>query len=429
MGSHRKCRSVAEAVAGSLTIMLIMVVAGCGADAASPAAKGGAVPRGLDAQALERLDGYLAGLVDDGELAGAQILLARHDQIVFEAVFGRADLDAGTPVARDTLWRIYSMTKPVTSVAAMLLFEEGRFSLDDPLAQYLPEFADLTVLVDGETVAAERPITIRHVFTHSAGFSYGFTQRGLDARYREAALFASADLAEFTRRLATLPLLFEPGSRWHYGVSTDVLGRLVEVISGQALDRFLTERIFEPLAMVDTFFEVPADKLERFGTNHVMDAERGALRVLPDASLGNIGWSDVTLFSGGGGLVSTAADYMRFARMLQGGGTLDGVRLLSPKTVDWMTRDHLPAGRASATGVFGGDAALGFGLGFAVVNDPVHATGTVSSAGEYWWGGAAGTLFWIDPEEELIAVLMLQRMQSPPVIRRTVRTLVNAALD
>lgn len=413
------------------TMVLATLLAGCeqGLVDGRPLVPAAAEPAAaeLTATRLERLDTFLEEQIAQGRIAGAQVMLARNDLVVHNEVFGVRHLEDGTPVTHDTLWRIYSMTKPVTSVAAMMLHEEGRFGLDDPLADYLPEYANMTVLRDGERVPAQQPITIRQLFTHTAGFSYGFTNEGVDALYRESDLFAAKDLAAFSEQLAALPLAFEPGSRWHYGVNTDVLGRLVEVVSGQSLDAFFSERLFEPLGMDDTFFEVPADKLDRFGTNHAWDPETKALEVVPDGGLAGIRWQDVGLLSGGGGLVSTAEDYMRFARMLLGGGSLDGVRILSPKTVAWMTRDHLPDD-LDGEGVFGRRGAIGFGLGFAVIDDPVDWSGHVGASGEYWWGGAAGTLFWIDPEYDVIAILMMQRFQAEP-LRRTFRTLVNAAIE
>ncbi|MCC5887727.1 MAG: beta-lactamase family protein [Gammaproteobacteria bacterium] len=381
----------------------------------------------MAAERLQRLDAYIEEQIEAGQIVGAQVMLARNDLVVHNEVFGVRDLRDGTPVTHDTLWRIYSMTKPVTSVAVMMLHEEGHFGLDDPLADYLPEFAEMTVLRDGERAAAKQPITIRQLLTHTAGFSYGFTNEGVDALYRQEQLFAAQDLAAFSRQLATLPLAFEPGTRWHYGVSTDVLGRLVEVVSGQPLDAFLTERLFEPLRMVDTFFEVPADKLDRFGTNHRLNPDSGEIEVVPDGSLAGVRWQEVGLLSGGAGLVSTADDYMRFARMLRGGGSLDGVRILSPKTLSWMTRSHLPRDLAGE-GVFGRSGAIGFGLGFAVIDDAAGWSGRVGTTGEYWWAGAAGTLFWIDPEYDVIAILMIQRFQAEP-LRETFRTLVNAAIE
>lgn len=410
--------------------------AGETADGAQAAAANGAVTAapaavGLSAARLARVDERLADYIDRGELVGAQVMVARRDEVVHDSVLGDAMLDGSRPVRHDTLWRIYSMTKPVASIALMMLYEEGAFLLDDPLSMYLPEYADMTVLVDGEQVPAQRPITIRQLFTHTAGFSYGFTERGVDALYREDHPLGKQDLAAFSAHLAELPLAFEPGTRWNYSVSIDVIGRLVEVLSGQSFDRFLDERIFTPLGMEDTFFSVPDGKLDRFGTNHRMDPETGRLVVVEEPALG-IRWRDTTLFSGGGGLVSTAADYMRLCRMLLRGGELGGVRLLSPRTVDFMARNHVPAAVLEQGGVFGAGTTLGFGLGYAVVEDPVmlggQSTGAVASEGEYWWGGAAGTAFWIDPEQELIAILMIQRMDAPRRLRAELKALVNAAI-
>ena len=425
-------RSLASfAVTMAAGVAVAVLLAGCEQDlvegrplvseTAQPAAVGFAADR------LRRLDAYFEAQIEAGQIAGAQIMLARNDLVAHNEVFGVRALGDGNAVTHDTLWRIYSMTKPVTSVAAMMLHEEGHFGLDDPLSDYLPEYAEMTVLRDGERVPAQRPITIRQLFTHTAGFSYGFTNQGVDALYREARLFAAKDLAAFSEQLATLPLAFEPGERWHYGVNTDVLGRLVEVVSGQSLDAFLAERLFEPLGMVDTFFEVPPEKLDRFGSNHRLNPDSGELEVIADGAFLGIRWQDVGLLSGGAGLVSTADDYMRFARMLLNGGSLDGVRILSPKTVSWMTRDHLPSD-VRGEGVFGRDAGIGFGLGFAVIDDAAGWSGHVGAKGEYWWGGAAGTLFWIDPEYDVIAIMMIQRFQAEP-IRQIVRTLVNAAIE
>ncbi len=391
-------------------------------DAAAPAAAG------LDPERLARLDAYIEDLIESGQIAGAQVLLARQNLVVHNEVFGVRDLETQAPVTHDTLWRIYSMTKPVTSVAAMLLYEEGLFTLDDALADHLPEFAQMTVWREGEAVPAERAITIRHLFTHSAGFAYGFTDEGVDALYREAELFASENLTAFSERLATLPLVMEPGDRWHYGVSTDILGRLVEVLSGEPLDAFLSERLFEPLGMVDTFFEVPPEKRDRLPALYRLDADSGELEEVPEGTLAGIRWSDVSLLSGGGGLVSTAEDYMRFARMLANGGSLDGIRVLSPKTVEWMTRNHLPEYDAAEDGVSGRGNSIGFGLGFAVIEDPARWSGVAAAPGEYWWGGAAGTFFWVDPTYEVIAILMIQRYAAEP-IRETFRILVNAAIE
>lgn len=386
----------------------------------------------LNAERLQVLDDWIAGLVDAGEVAGAQVMLARHDRVVHDQTFGVMGIGSDRPVRADSLWRIYSMTKPITSVAVMLLYEDGLLGIDDPVADHLPEFADMKVMeADGELRAAQRAISIRHLLTHSAGLSYGFSPSApIDKLYREADLFSASDLAEFSARVADLPLVFEPGTRWHYSVATDILGHLVEVVSGQSLPEFLEARLFGPLGMDDTRFEVREADLERFTANHRWDDEAGQLQALPEDRAAALGrFQDVSLYSGGGGLVSTASDYMRFARMLLNGGSLEGARVMSPATVRWLRQDHLPADREPGDSMDGYGTEVGFGLGVGVITDPVRGAETVASAGEYWWGGAAGTFFWIDPQEQLIAILMLQRMQSPDVWRHRFRALTLAALD
>ena len=421
-----------------LLVLLATAAAGCAGTTVQPAAAANAGPvtrapesAGMSSARLERVDAALQKRVDQGELAGAEVTIARHDAVIHHTVMGVADLDTGRPVGRETLWRIYSMSKPITSVAAMMLYEEGAFLLDDPIAEYLPEYAQMTVLVEGERVPAKNPITIRQLLTHTAGFGYGFTDRGVDALYRQDHPLNRQDLAEFSQALATFPLAFEPGTDWNYGMSTDVLGRLVEVLSGMPLDQFMQQRIFDPLGMRDTFFKVPEDKLDRFASNQRMNPESGRLEVVPTPDSG-IRWQQTTLFSGGGGLVSTAADYMRFSRMLARGGELDGVHLLSPKTVAFMRRNQVPAEVLGEDGVSGSGASIGFGLGFGVLRDAVGLDGrgahAVASDGEYFWGGAAGTLFWIDPVEDLIAIVMIQRMDAPRDLRDRMRALINAAI-
>ncbi|MFU8815577.1 MAG: serine hydrolase domain-containing protein [Pseudomonadales bacterium] len=388
---------------------------------------------GMSAERLERISQLTRRYVEEGKLAGAVTLVARRGKVVHFDAVGQADLNAGTPMTTDTLFRIYSMTKPITAVAAMMLYEEGAFQLSDPIAKFLPELAELEVLQEDGSRVAAAPITMQQLLSHTAGFSYGFNPRDpLDQLYREAALMQSADLNEFVDRLATLPLKFQPGSRWHYSVAVDVTGAIVERISGQPFDEFLTQRLFEPLGMRDTFFGVPQDKAQRFGTNHRYDREAGALVVLAEESF--VRYQDPTLFSGGGGLVSTAADYARFAEMLRAGGSLDGERILSPKTIELMTMNHLPtlvsasgSGETPAVGALGGYSGAGFGLGFAVVTD-VPANRVIGSVGEYSWGGAAGTIFWVDPVEELLVVAMIQLMGSPWGLRNEMKALTYQAI-
>lgn len=388
---------------------------------------------GMSAERLERIGAMNRRYVAEGKLAGVVTLVAREGKVVHLDAAGQADLDTGAPMRPDTLFRIYSMSKPITSVALMMLYEEGAFQLSDPIAKFLPELANLEVLqADGSRVPAQ-PITFQQLLTHTAGFSYGFNPEDpVDQLYRESRWAESRDLDAFIATLARLPLKFQPGNRWHYSVANDVQGALVERISGQRFDVFLKTRLFEPLGMHDTFFDVPKDKRARLGTNHRYDAEAGKLVVLAEAEYPV--FADTSFFSGGAGLISTAADYARFAEMLRNGGALGEVRILSPKTVQFMTMNHLPAlmqasgsGEQPGLGGLGGYSGAGFGLGFAVITD-VPATRVIGSTGEYSWGGAAGTIFWVDPEEDLVVVAMIQLMGSPWPLRSELKALTYQAL-
>jgi CubicO group peptidase (beta-lactamase class C family) len=396
---------------------------------------------GFDPGRLARLDAHFARYVDDGRLTGWQLLLARDGRIVHSTMHGLRDREAGLPVEPDTIWRIYSMTKPVTSVAAMMLYEEGLLQLRDPLSRFLPAFADARVYTGGSslspaTVPAVEPIRIWHLLTHTAGLTYGFLRaHAVDAMHRDAGIeffpAPGVDLATCCDRWARLPLLFQPGTEWNYSVATDVLGRVVEVVSGMPLDRFFAERVFGPLGMVDTGFTVPAEKADRLaGLYAAVVPGRAPVRrddFTPDPR------GPVTFLSGGGGLVSTAADYARFSRMLLQRGELEGVRLLGSRTVDYMTRNHLPGdadlagfGRpVSAADAFEG---VGFGLGFSVVLDPVRNE-ILASPGEYAWGGLASTAFWVDPIERITAVFLTQLVPSSTYpLRPELRQLVYSAL-
>jgi CubicO group peptidase (beta-lactamase class C family) len=395
---------------------------------------------GLDGERLGRIPRFFQAYVDDGRLAGAVSLVSRRGQVVHAEAIGSADLEAGAPMALDTIFRIYSMTKPITSVALLSLYEEGRFQLDDPVSRFIPAFADLRVWGDGNalqhtTTFPEREMTVRDLLTHTSGLTYGFMGRHpVDALYRRqgiGGLDKAGTLASMVEALSELPLLFSPGSRWSYSVATDVCGHLVEVLSGQTLDRFFAERIFEPLGMVDTGFSVPDDALDRFAACYQKGPDGRA--ALVDAP----GTSDYrqapSFLSGGGGLVSTAGDYHRFCRMLLQKGELDGARILGRKTVELMTANHLPGGGDLTTmgqAVFSETsyAGIGFGLGVSVMLDPATAQVT-GTAGEYAWGGAASTMFWVDPEEELIGMLLTQLLPSGCwPIRREMRTLAYSAL-
>ncbi|MCW2680538.1 MAG: beta-lactamase [Frankiales bacterium] len=396
---------------------------------------------GMDAGRLARIDTHLARYVDDGRLAGWQVLVTRRGQVVHSSVRGSRDLEAGLPVEPDTLWRIYSMTKPITAVVAMSLYEQGAFSLNDELSTYLPEFADARVLVGGnadqpKTVPATEPIRLWHLFSHTAGLTYAFTRSSvLDEMYKLAGadplVDASADLATMCARWASLPLLFEPGTAWNYSVATDVLGRVIEVLTGETLEQAFSRIVLDPLGMTDTRWWVDGDDIGRLAALYVPNpAGGGAVRY--DA-MGDHALKPPALLSGGGGLVSTAADYARFTQMLLRGGELDGARVLSPRTLAYMTKNHLPGGGTLVSlgrGQFAETAydGVGFGLGFGVNVDPVRSR-VSTSPGEFTWGGLASTAFWVDRTEQLTAHFYTQLVPSSTYpIRTELRQLVYSAI-
>ena len=379
---------------------------------------------GFDAERLSRIDRHFSGYVDDGRLPGWLILLSRGGRIVHLSTYGHRDKEAGLPVEIDTLFRIFSMTKPITSVAAMMLYEEGAFQLKDPVSRFIPSFADMRVYRSGSALApatepAIEPVRLWHLLTHTAGLTYGFHHaHPVDEMYRMAGFELESpkgmDLARCCDVWAGLPLLFHPGAEWNYGVSTDVLGRVVEVVSGQQLDRFFADRIFGPLGMTETRFHVEEADAGRLAALYAPMPE--TLKAFRHDHLGNKALSPPDFLSGGGGLISTASDYHRFTQMLLNGGELDGVRLLGPRTLRYMTRNHLPGGAdleafgrpLFAETTFDG---VGFGLGFSVIEDPVKNK-VLSSKGEFAWGGFASTAFWVDPEEEVTALFLTQLMPS-----------------
>ena len=380
--------------------------------------------QGFSSERLERIGDLSQRYIEEKKIAGMVNLVARNGKIVYFDAKGSRGIDDPRPLEKDSLFRIYSMTKPITSVALMMLYEKGAFQMKDPVSKFIPELKNLTVMNSvGDIVPTEKIMTMQHLMTHTAGFSYGFNPNDvIDKLYIEAELVKATNLDDFVNRLATLPLRSEPGTKWHYSVAVDVMGLIVERMSGIAFDVYLQQEIFDPLGMNDTFFSVPNEKRSRFLPNQRWNAEKGEMTT--EVELPEWNYKDVTLFSGGGGLVSTAHDYLRFAEMLRNGGALNGKRLLSPKTIDFMTSNHVAA---LDENMYPGSPGLGFGLGFEIVTNPA-ALGLLSSVGEYSWSGAAGTLFWIDPVENIVSITMIQLMASPFPISNELRVLTNQAL-
>ncbi|MYE11051.1 MAG: beta-lactamase family protein [Gammaproteobacteria bacterium] len=376
---------------------------------------------GFDEARLGRITDHLQEhYIDPGKIAGCQVVVARHGHVAYHAALGQRDLERGLPLRDDTIFRIYSMTKPITSVALMQLYERGMFQLNDPVHRVIPGWRDHRVYAAGEgerieTRPPESPMTFRHVLGHTAGLSYGATNHPVDKLYRAVGVHREQGetLQTFVDKLAEVPLHYTPGERWMYSYATDVCGHLVEALSGMPLDRYFAEHIFEPLGMTDTAFSVPSDKVDRFAANYERGPDK-TLKLLDDPQASAYR-AHPTFFSGGGGLTGTTADYLRFCEMLRRGGELDGERILGPRTLRLMTRNHLAGGRdltQMAEGAFSETAyeGVGFGLGFAMTLSEVGA-GTLG-AGDFYWGGAASTIFWVDPVEDLSAVFMTQLMPS-----------------
>ncbi len=366
---------------------------------------------GMDQAGLDKLAAALRDLVDRGQLAGVVTAVARHGKLVQFEAYGKQDLEAVTPMTRDTIFRIYSMTKPVTGVALMTLYEEGKFTLDDPVEKFIPQLAGLQVAAgdgpDGKPLVepAHHKVTIRELMSHTAGFTYGFFSRSqVDTLYQQAGVLdPNSSLEAMVTKLGKIPLRQQPGSMWHYSVAVDIQGRLIEVLAGKPFDQVLQQRIFGPLGMKDTAFFVPGEKYSRFARLYVPDK---------DGKLQGQAQSDYTalpgLPSGGGGLVSTAMDYLRFAQMLANGGELDGVRILQPETIALMRSNQLPKTIAEIPAPYAGEKGNTFGLDFALIENPDPATTHPRARGEYWWYGVAGTWFGINPTEDLVVVGMIQ---------------------
>jgi CubicO group peptidase (beta-lactamase class C family) len=407
---------------------------------------------GMSKPALDRIEDHLKRrYIDAGRFPGTQLLVYRRGNIVHSAVQGFADLERKAPLQDDSIFRIYSMTKPITSVAFMMLVEQGRVALDEPVHKYIPEWKNLGVFQAGIAPAfltkpPARPMQIVDLLRHTSGLTYGFQQRSnVDAAYRDRQIGAvekAGTLDTMIADLAKIPLEFSPGEAWNYSVSTDVIGYLVGKISGMPFEHFLKERIFTPLGMADTDFFVPAEKAHRFAACYNADPggmmsfhtveKQGGLTLQDDPAKSSF-LTRPSFISGGGGLCSTAADYLTFCRALLNGGELGGVRLIGPKTLKLMTTNHLPGGRdlpemsrsMFAEATYNG---IGFGLGFSVTMDPAK-TLIPGSPGEYAWGGAATTSFWIDPAEELIAIFMTQVLPSSAYpVRRELRTMIYSAI-
>lgn len=409
------------------TILSALALFGLAACATAPAVEPQAIsfeqlddtesPAGFSANGLAALDAAMRKSVDDGKVRGISTLLVKDGQVINYDQYGIRRAADEAPVTEDTIFRIYSMSKPVTGVALMTLYEDGAFRLDDPVTKFVPEFADLKVFEgldeagDPILVNAERPATMRELMSHTAGFAYGlFSDDPVNKMFAEAEVLAAPDMETYIARLATVPLLYQPGTNWAYSTSVDVQGYIVQKLSGKPLGQYMQDEIFAPLGMTDTGFFVPEDKRERFSDVFAPNSETGELMPLEAPSFayreGEIGME-----KGGHGLVATMGDYARFCQMLVNGGELNGVRILEPETVDLMRTDVLPEG----VGLFSDGvspnpqmAGHGFGLDFAIYVDP-SATGASQPEGSYYWGGAAGTWFWIDPVNDLFFIGMIQR--------------------
>jgi len=388
---------------------------------------------GFSAKRLLRINSLMNRYVESGKLAGVVTCVAWRGQVVHLESFGHQNLETKTPMSLDSIFRIYSMTKPITSVALMMLYEESLFNLTDVVSQYIPAFKDVKVWgADGVLENPLRPITVQDLLRHTAGLSYGGyaeSQSPVDKLYDEADLFNSKiNNEEMTARITSLPLMFHPGTKWHYSVATDVIGYLVEVLSGMPLADFMREKIFSPLGMVDTAFHIDPSKLRRFCTLYgkAPDSNFGVL----DTPASSEYLPPVALHAGGSGLVSTTSDYLKFAECILNKGELKGVRLLAPKTVEFMTCNHVPSTLLPIA--FEGTEpmlGMGFGLGFSVMLD-IAQTGVMGSVGDHGWGGYAETNFWIDPQEDLIAIMMTQYLPSQTYpIRKEFRTAVYQALE
>lgn len=412
-------------IVSQLAVLSVVVIAGGVVSQAAELPRSTPAAEGLSAEKLEEVSEAINRLVADKHIAGGAVMIARHGKVVFDETYGLRDIERKLPVESDTLFRIYSMSKAVTSAAALVLADEGRLDVRAPVSRYLPEFEGMTVVDGDDDHPAERAMTVADLFLHTSGIPYGSAlgDRVEKLHAEKRVLDRDSTLAEMTAKLGQIPLTFEPGTDWKYGASVDVLGRVVEVASGRPLDEFLQERIFAPLGMVDTAFYVPDGKQSRFAVNYAPDGE-GGLKVI-DSSTDSDYLTKPALFSGGGGLVGTVPDYMRFLLMVERGGELGGTRVLSEESVKLMTTNQLPEEAGWVT--FGDDVrtGVGFGLGFNVITDAAEG----ERPGEYGWGGAASTHYWVSPRDELIVVTMEQRMPYSSETEDLVKPIVYGAIE
>ena len=390
---------------------------------------------GMSSERLERITELSKEYINDFNIPGIVTIVSRKGKIVYYNAFGKREVQGEAELLKDDLFRIYSMTKPVTAVAIMQLYEQGKFNLNDPVSKFLPELEDLKVLnEDGDLESISTTMRMHHLLTHTAGFTYGFSDDQVDIQYSNADLFLSENLEDFVNRVAKLPLKFQPGTRYHYSIAVDLTGLIIERLSGQSLDKYFTENIFEPLGMNDTFFQVPNDKRDRFLTRYRYDLKnKYPVKYPSNPRQAMSDFINVSMFSGGGGLVSSAMDYMIFAESLRNGGAYKGQRILSSKTIKFMTKNHLE----SVIKPFqGGDMdflkkrnsdGLGWGIGFGLVTDTTKKQ-IVGSDGEYYWQGPS-SIFWVDPVEEIVVVSMIQIMSAPFDRRSDIKIATYQAID
>jgi CubicO group peptidase (beta-lactamase class C family) len=409
-----------------------LVTAACLAAQAAPLPEAKPEDAGMSAQRLERVTDVMKRAVEAGDIAGAVVMIARKGKLVYQRSFGQQDKARNILMAPDSIFRAYSMTKPIVSVAAMILVEEGRLGLHEPISTYLPEFKNMTVAVETfsatgagsfHTVPAKRQITVQDLMRHTSGLTYGvFLPKSTQLRklYDEANLWSQPNLDAFCKALARLPLRYEPGTTWEYGYSTDVLGRVVEVVSGQPLNVFVAERILKPLKMVDTDWYVPPEKMNRFAQPLPGTEKNWLPETILDYS------KPPAVFAGGHGMVTTAGDYLRFSQMLVNGGELEGARILGPRTVRYMASDHV-LGSGIARGNFLPGWGYGFGLGFGVRLEAGQSD-WMGTPGEFFWGGYAGTYFFVDPKEQLVPVMMFQAPEKRQHYRNLFRDVVYQAI-